>query len=98
MSGQAEELSMFTGIITGLGHIIEVKPLGADASHGKQLVLQAPAGYLDDVQLERKQRDGECNEHQNQRFDLGLPFHTRYIFRIGYGGDMVASFCSVQAR
>ncbi|HEX3141741.1 MAG TPA: riboflavin synthase [Rhizobacter sp.] len=42
---------MFTGIITGLGHIVETKPLGADASHGKQLVLQAPPGYLDDVQL-----------------------------------------------
>jgi riboflavin synthase len=42
---------MFTGIITGLGHIVETRPLGADASHGKQLVLQAPAGYLDDVQL-----------------------------------------------
>jgi riboflavin synthase len=42
---------MFTGIITGLGHIVEAKPLGADPSHGKQLVLQAPAGYLDDVQL-----------------------------------------------
>jgi riboflavin synthase len=42
---------MFTGIITGLGHIVDVKPLGANASHGKQLLLQAPAGYLDDVQL-----------------------------------------------
>jgi len=42
---------MFTGIITGLGRIVDVKPLGAGASHGKQLVLQAPAGYLDDVQL-----------------------------------------------
>lgn len=42
---------MFTGIITGLGRIVDVIPLGADASHGKQLVLQAPAGYLDDVQL-----------------------------------------------
>lgn len=42
---------MFTGIITGLGRITEVKALGADASHGKQLTLQAPAGYLDDVQL-----------------------------------------------
>jgi riboflavin synthase len=42
---------MFTGIITGLGRIVDVKPLGSDASHGKQLVLQAPAGYLDDVQL-----------------------------------------------
>jgi riboflavin synthase len=42
---------MFTGIITGVGRIVEVKALGADASHGKQLQLQAPAGYLDDVQL-----------------------------------------------
>ncbi|MBC7954972.1 MAG: riboflavin synthase [Cytophagales bacterium] len=42
---------MFTGIITGLGQIIETKPLGADPSHGKQLVLQAPTAYLDDVQL-----------------------------------------------
>ncbi len=42
---------MFTGIITGLGRIVDVKPLGSDASHGKQLLLQAPAGYLDDVQL-----------------------------------------------
>jgi riboflavin synthase len=42
---------MFTGIITGLGHITNVKPLGADAGHGKQLVISTPAGYLDDVQL-----------------------------------------------
>ena len=42
---------MFTGIITGLGRIIDVQSLGADAAHGKQLTLQAPAGYLDDVQL-----------------------------------------------
>jgi riboflavin synthase len=42
---------MFTGIITGLGHITNVKPLGTDASHGKQLVIGTPAGYLDDVQL-----------------------------------------------
>ncbi|MEQ1682075.1 MAG: riboflavin synthase [Burkholderiaceae bacterium] len=42
---------MFTGIITGLGHITNVKALGADASHGKQLVIDTPQGYLDDVQL-----------------------------------------------
>jgi riboflavin synthase len=42
---------MFTGIITGVGRIVDVKALGTDASHGKQLLLQAPAGYLDDVQL-----------------------------------------------
>ena len=42
---------MFTGIITGVGRIVEVRDLGADSSHGKQLVVQAPAGYLDDVGL-----------------------------------------------
>jgi riboflavin synthase len=42
---------MFTGIITGLGRIVHVQALGADASHGKRLVIETPAGYLDDVQL-----------------------------------------------
>jgi len=42
---------MFTGIITGLGRITQVEPLGSDASHGKRLVIETPAGYLDDVQL-----------------------------------------------
>ena len=42
---------MFTGIISGLGRITNVKPLGSDASHGKQLVISPPPGYLDDVQL-----------------------------------------------
>jgi riboflavin synthase len=53
---------MFTGIITGLGHIVEAKSLGANPSHGKQLVLQAPAGYLDDVQLgDSISLNGACN-------------------------------------
>ena len=42
---------MFTGIISGLGRIIEAHPLGADASHGKRLTIEAPSGYVDDVQL-----------------------------------------------
>lgn len=42
---------MFTGIITGVGRITAVKALGTDASHGKQLAIETPAGYLDDVQL-----------------------------------------------
>jgi riboflavin synthase len=42
---------MFTGIISGLGRIVDVQPLGADASHGRRLTIEAPAGYLDDVQL-----------------------------------------------
>jgi riboflavin synthase len=42
---------MFTGIITGVGCIIQVTDLGADASFGKRLTITAPAGYLDDVGL-----------------------------------------------
>ena len=41
---------MFTGIITGIGQITHVQPLGDSAAHGKRLQLQAPAGYLDDVE------------------------------------------------
>jgi riboflavin synthase len=37
---------MFTGIVSGIGHIIEAQRAG----NGKRLVVQAPAGYLDDVQ------------------------------------------------
>ena len=42
---------MFTGIITGLGRIIDVQDLGQTQSHGKKLTLQAPANYLADVGL-----------------------------------------------
>jgi riboflavin synthase len=42
---------MFTGIISGLGRITESRALGSDASHGRQLAIEAPPGYLDDVQL-----------------------------------------------
>ncbi len=42
---------MFTGIITGIGRISEAQALGSDASHGKRLTIDAPAGFLDDVQL-----------------------------------------------
>ncbi|MDO9142727.1 riboflavin synthase [Rhodoferax sp.] len=42
---------MFTGIITGIGHISAVTPLGDTAIHGKRLTLTCPTGYLDDVGL-----------------------------------------------
>ena len=42
---------MFTGIITGVGRITAVQPLGSSSSHGKRLTVQAPPGYLDDVGL-----------------------------------------------
>lgn len=42
---------MFTGIITAVGRIAEVRALGASSAHGRQLVIEVPAGYLDDVGL-----------------------------------------------
>lgn len=42
---------MFTGIITGIGHISAVHPLGDTATHGKRLTITCPIGYLDDVGL-----------------------------------------------
>ena len=42
---------MFTGIITGVGSIAEVLPMGDTAAHGKRLRIESPAGYLDDVGL-----------------------------------------------
>ena len=42
---------MFTGIITAVGRIAEVRALGASSAHGRQLLIEAPAGYLDDVGL-----------------------------------------------
>ena len=42
---------MFTGIITGVGHIAQVSPMGDTVAHGKRLTIGCPAGYLDDVGL-----------------------------------------------
>jgi riboflavin synthase len=42
---------MFTGIITGVGRIAAVNDLGSSLQHGKRLVVEAPAGYLEDVGL-----------------------------------------------
>jgi riboflavin synthase len=38
---------MFTGIVSGVGRIVEAH----DAPQGKRLVVQAPAGWLGDVQV-----------------------------------------------
>ena len=42
---------MFTGIISGIGQIVQTNPLGSDASHGRRLTLETPPGYLSDAQL-----------------------------------------------
>lgn len=42
---------MFTGIVSGVGRIVEATPLGAGGAFGKALAIEAPAGYLADVGL-----------------------------------------------
>jgi riboflavin synthase len=42
---------MFTGIITAIGHIVDVQALGDTAHHGKRITLSTPADYLTDVDL-----------------------------------------------
>ncbi len=46
-----ENSAMFTGIISAVGHIVAVHPLGASVSHGKRLRVTCPPTYLDDVIL-----------------------------------------------
>jgi riboflavin synthase len=41
---------MFTGIVSGIGQIVEARPAPGGAVSGLHLVVRAPAGYLDDVQ------------------------------------------------
>ncbi len=37
---------MFTGIVSGIGRIVDVQALGTDASFGNALAIEAPAGWL----------------------------------------------------
>jgi riboflavin synthase len=42
---------MFTGIVSGVGRIVEARALGAGAQFGKRLTIDAPADFLDEVRL-----------------------------------------------
>jgi riboflavin synthase len=42
---------MFTGIVSGVGRIVEARALGAGAQFGKLLAIDAPVRFLDDVHL-----------------------------------------------
>ena len=42
---------MFTGIVSGIGRIVEGKSLGNDDSFGTALTIEAPAGYLEGVAI-----------------------------------------------
>ncbi len=43
--------AMFTGIITGLGRIVQTTALGSDAGYGLRVHIEAPLGYMDDAGL-----------------------------------------------
>lgn len=40
---------MFTGIVSAVGRIVEVEPLGASAQFGKALTVAVPPGWLDET-------------------------------------------------
>lgn len=69
---------MFTGIITGVGRIAAIHDLGSSLQHGKRLVVEAPAGYLEDVGLgDSIALNGACMtvttlEPAQQRFTIDI--------------------------
>ena len=68
---------MFTGIITGLGQITQVAPMGASAAHGKRLHVQCPAGYLDDVGLgDSIAINGACMTVTSMDATVAAPYFT----------------------
>jgi riboflavin synthase len=42
---------MFTGIVSSVGRIVTVEPLGSAAGFGKALSIETPAGWLDGVSI-----------------------------------------------
>ncbi len=42
---------MFTGIVSGVGRIVEARALGASAGFGKALAIEVPAGFLEGVAI-----------------------------------------------
>jgi len=40
---------MFTGIVGGIGRIVQVRNLGHASTHGLRIVVEAPRGFLDDA-------------------------------------------------
>ncbi|WP_309683429.1 riboflavin synthase, partial [Polaromonas sp.] len=69
---------MFTGIITGMGRIVAIHSLGSSSDHGKRLIIETPAGYLDDVGLgDSIALNGACMtatalDSANNRFSIDI--------------------------
>ena len=52
---------MFTGIVSAIGRIVDVWPLGGGHEHGKRLLVETPAGWLEGVALgDSIALDGAC--------------------------------------
>ena len=43
--------AMFTGIVTAIGRIVDIQPLGASAEFGLRLTVETPSSYLDGVSV-----------------------------------------------
>jgi len=68
---------MFTGIITGVGQITRIEDLGDTQTHGKRLVVQCPAGYLDDAGLgDSIAINGACMTVTTLQQDAQAPIFT----------------------
>lgn len=68
---------MFTGIITGIGHIAQVVPMGATAEHGKRLTVSCPSGYLDDAGLgDSIAINGACMTVTSMDATVAAPYFT----------------------
>jgi riboflavin synthase len=68
---------MFTGIITVIGHIAQVVPMGATAEHGKRLTVSCPSGYLDDAGLgDSIAINGACMTVTSMDATVAAPYFT----------------------
>ena len=69
---------MFTGIVSGVGRIVEARALGASAGFGRALAIEAPAGFLDGVAIgDSISLSGACMtvvslEPEKQRFGVDI--------------------------
>ena len=69
---------MFTGIVSGVGRIVEARALGTSAGFGKALTIEAPAGFLDGVAIgDSISLSGACMtvvslEPEKQRFGVDI--------------------------
>lgn len=82
---------MFTGIITAVGQIASVQALGSSPAHGRQLHIQTPAGYLDDVAL------GDSIALNGACMTVTALAPTRTSFSVDISAESLARTCGLDA-